>query len=340
MAIDTSSGNPDSGGATFARQGIGALLRRRRRSGPLARSEATAAYVFISPWIIGFLVFTLGPMVASLYFSLTDYNVLQAPNWVGFNNYTQIFSGDDLFRQALFNTAIYTVMYVPAHIVTALILALLLNAAVRGTPFWRTFFYLPTVTPVVAVAILWRWILNPSSGILNQFLATIGIPGPGWTTDPQWMKPSLVMMVLWQVGSTMLIYLAGLKNIPRDLYEAAETDGAGAIARFFHVTLPMLSGVLFFTAVIGIISAFQTFTEAVVLFEPISGGQSGTGILTGGTGGAALFYVMYLFDNAFAYFKMGYASALAWILFVIIVTFTIAQFKLSSRWVYYEGSQQ
>ena len=318
-----------------ARHGGG---RQGGRGSRLARGEALAAYAFISPWVIGFIVFTAGPMIASLYFSLTDYNVLQSPNWIGLDNYHQIFTNDDLFRTALLNTVAYAAMYVPAHIVTALILALLLNATRRWSPIWRTLFYLPSVTPVVAVAILFRWIMNPASGVLNQFLGLFGIAGPGWTTDPNWMKPSLVVMVLWQVGSTMLIYLAGLKNIPQDLYEAATTDGAGAIARFFHVTLPMLSGVLFFTAVIGTIAAFQTFTEAVVLFESLN--STNAGGLTGGTGNAALFYVMYLFNQAFSYFHMGYASALAWILFVIIVAFTILQFRLSSRWVYYEGSGQ
>ena len=338
MTTPTSQGGggaPDGGHAAVARP-----LRTatpRRRSGQLARSEGTAAYLFISPWIIGFLAFTAGPMLASLYFSLTDYNVLQPPTWVGLNNYQQIVQSDDLFRTALVNTVIYMVMFVPAHIIVALIMALLLNAAVRGTPFWRTFFYIPSVTPVVAVAILFRWILNPSGGAVNAMLGWLGISGPGWLTDPGWMKPSLVIMALWQVGSTMLIYIAGLKNVPQDLYEAAKMDGAGALSRFFNVTLPMLSSVLFFTAIIGVISAFQIFAQPALLFEPAGG--SSTGALTGGSGNAALFYIMYLFSQAFAYFKMGYASALAWILFVIIIAFTIVQFRLSNRWVYYEGGK-
>lgn len=342
MATDTSRdgrdmrNRPELDGAT-ERAGLPAL--RRRSHGRMARREWIAAYLFISPWAIGFLVFTAGPMIASLYFSLTDYDVLQPPTWVGLNNYGQILGSDDQFRQALLNTVIYTVMYVPGSMLVALILALLLNMSVRGTPFWRTFFYLPSVTPIVAVAILWRWILNPDGGAINTMLAWLGITGPGWLTDTHWMKPSLVLMALWQVGGTMLIYVAGLKNVPRDLYEAATVDGAGAVARFFHVTLPMLSSVLFFTAVIGVINAFQIFAQAAVLFEPVGGGASSTGALTGGSGNAALFYIMYLFNQAFAYFKMGYASALAWILFVIIIVFTIAQFRLSNRWVYYEGGE-
>jgi multiple sugar transport system permease protein len=276
-------------------------------------------------------------MIASIYFSLTDYNVLQPPNWVGLDNYKQILGSDELFRTALLNTVYYTVLYVPLHIIVALGLALLLTRRVRGVPFWRTFFYIPSITPVVAVAILWRWILNPDGGALNQALAFVGIHGPGWTTDPAWMKGSLVLMALWSVGSTMLIYIAGIKNVPQELYEAAKVDGAGALTRFFRITLPMLSGVLFFTAVIGVIAALQLFAQPAVLFEPQGGNSNGT--ITGGAGNAALFYIMYLFNQAFAYFKMGYASALAWILFVIIVAFTILQFRLSNRWVYYEGGE-
>ena len=341
MSGSTAPGGPNPRDGTGARamrgRGGAVAVRHRARSGRMARREAIAAYVFISPWIFGFLVFTAGPMIASIYFSFTDYNVLQPPNWVGLANYSQIFSGDDLFRLALSNTVVYTVLYVPPHMIVALGLALLLNARVRGVPFWRTFFYIPSITPVVATAILWRWILNPNGGAINTVLALFGIQGPGWTTDPHWAKPSLVLMALWSVGSTMLIYIAGLKNIPRDLYEAAAIDGAGPLARFFHVTLPMLSSVLFFTAVIGIINSLQIFTQAAILFEPIGGGGS-TGV-SGGPGNAALFYIMYLFNQAFNYFRMGYASALAWIIFVIIVFFTAMQFWLSRRWVYYEGAQ-
>ena len=340
MSGGTARGGPDPHDGTGARTTRGragaVAVGRRTRSSRMARREAIAAYVFISPWIFGFLVFTAGPMIASLYFSFTDYNVLQPPNWVGLANYSQIFSGDDLFRLALSNTVVYTVLYVPLHMIVALGLTLLLNARVRGVPFWRTFFYIPSITPVVATAILWRWILNPNGGAINTVLARFGFQGPGWTTDPHWAKPSLVLMALWSVGSTMLIYIAGLKNIPRDLYEAADIDGAGALARFFHVTLPMLSSVLFFTAVIGIINSLQIFAQAAILFEPIGGSSTG---VSGGPDNAALFYIMYLFNEAFSYFKMGYASALAWIIFVIIVFFTAMQFGLSRRWVYYEGAQ-
>lgn len=302
--------------------------RRRGRQGIMARREAWAAYIFILPWIIGFVVFTAGPMVASMYFSLTDYNVLQPPLWVGLENYRQVVS-DELFHQSLWNTIVYTLMYVPSHMAVALGLALLLTANIRGVPFWRTLFYIPSITPVVAVAILWRWLLNPNGGLVNRSLALVGIAGPGWTTDPDWMKPALVLMSLWSAGGAMLLYIAGLKNVPRELYEAAEIDGAGPVARFFRITLPMLSSVLFFTAIISVISGLTTFAQPAVLFDE-----------NGGSSNAALLYMMYLFNTAFSYFRMGYASALAWVLFVIVVAFTILQFRLSNRWVYYEGGDQ
>lgn len=326
MSLRGARSRPDGAGAASA----AATHPASRRSGHMARNEAIAALVFISPWIIGFLVFTLGPALASVYFSLTEYNVLEPAEWVGLANYAEILAEDDLFRKALINTAYYTVIYVPLHIVSALGIAMLLNTNVRGIPFWRTFFYLPSVTPVVAMAILWRFILNPQAGILNQGLRALGLPAPGWTTDPAWMVPALGLMVTWGgAGNAMLIYLAGLKNIPRELYEAADIDGAGWWSRTFRITLPMLSPVLFFTTVVGIIAALQTFTQSRVLFDE-----------EGGNGNAALLYLMYLFNTAFSYFRMGYASALAWILFVVIIAFTIFQFWLSRRWVYYEGESR
>ncbi len=321
---DTPRPGIEAVGATAAaatlRQGTG-------RSAHMARAESLAALVFISPWIVGFLVFTLGPALASVYFSLTNYNVLEPAEWTGLTNYREILTEDELFRKSLINTAYYTVIYVPLHIVSALGVAMLLNTNVRGIPFWRTFFYLPSVTPVVAMAILWRFILNPQGGILNQGLAALGLPTPGWTTDPNWMMPALGLMVTWGgAGNAMIIYLAGLKNIPKELYEAADIDGAGWWSRTFRITLPMLSPVLFFTTVVGIVAALQTFAQSRVLFDE-EGGNSNAGLL----------YLMYLFNTAFGYFRMGYASALAWILFVVIISFTIFQFWLSKRWVYYEG---
>ncbi len=292
------------------------------------RGEALAAFVFISPWVIGFLVFTGGPLVASLYLSFTDYNVLQPPSWVGLSNYGQIFTQDDLFRKALANSVYYTALFIPMHVVTALAIAMLLNTRVRYISWWRTFFYLPAVTPAVATAVLWRFILNPQQGMVNQFLGMLGLPTPGWTTDPHWLIRTLALMVTWgAVGNTMIIYLAGLKGIPVELYEAAEVDGAGWWTKTWNVTLPMLSPVLFFTIVVGIIGAIQVFTQPRVLFNDPNGGA----------GNAALTYMMYLFNNAFSYFKMGYASALAWVLFIIILIITAVQFWAGRHWVYYEG---
>ena len=302
---------------------------RSVRPSAMRRSEMWAALLFISPWVIGFLIFTAGPMLASLYLSFTNYNVLQPARWVGWANYTQIVRYDDMFRKALVNTFFYTLLYVPLHIAVALGLALLLNTRVRGIPLWRTAFYLPSITPIVAVALLWRFILNPNNGAINHVLGLFGIAGPGWTTDPNWVKPGLVLMTIWTGGSTMLIYLAGLKNIPRTLYDAADVDGANALQKFFNVTLPMLSSVLFYTAVIGVIGALQIFAQSAVLLDK-----------QGGPDNAALFYIMYLFDQGFSYFKMGYASALAWILFIIIVVLTVLQFRLSRSWVYYEGGEK
>ncbi len=316
---------PD-GGATVAT----ATRSGSARSTNMARNESIVALLFITPWIIGFLVFTLGPALASVYFSLTNYNVLEPAQWTGFDNYVEILTQDDLFRKSLINTAYYTVIYVPLHIISALAVAMLLNTKVRGVPFWRTFFYLPSVTPVVAMAILWRFILNPQGGILNQGLRSLGLPAPGWTTDPNWMMPALGIMVTWGgAGNAMIIYLAGLKNIPIELYESADIDGAGWWSRTFHITLPMLSPVLFFTTVVGIVAALQTFAQSRVLFDE-----------EGGNANAALLYLMYLFNTAFSYFRMGYASALAWILFVVIIAFTVFQFWLSKRWVYYEGESK
>lgn len=306
----------------------GGVRTRSRGSAGMARSEARAAFVFLLPWIIGFIVFTSGPLIASLYLSLTDYNVLQPPSWVGLSNYSEILGSDDLFRKSLLNSIYYTILFIPLHIISALIIALLLNTRIRAISLWRTFFYLPTVTPVVAAAVLWRFLLNPQAGVVNQLLGSIGLPTPGWTTDPHWLIRTVAIMVTWMaVGNTMVIYLAGLKGIPVELYEAADLDGAGWFAKTWHVTLPMLSPVIFFTLIVGVISSIQVFAQPRVLFNDPQGGS----------GNAALMYMMYLFNNAFSYFKMGYASALAWILFIVILILTALQFWASRRWVYYEG---
>ena len=304
--------------------------RQRRPFAAMAQKEALAAYVLILPWIIGAVVFTFGPIIASLYYSFTEYNILQPAEWVGIRNYRDI-ADDDLFRRSLLNSLYFTVMYVPLHIIFALAVALLLNTNVRGLGLWRTFFYLPVVTPVVASAVLWRFILNPQSGIVNRTLRDIGIPTPGWTTDADWLIRSVVIMAAWQaVGGTMVLYLAGLRGIPRELYEAADIDGAGFWSKLRNVTLPLLSPVLFFTLIISVVGSIQIFAQPRILF----------GDSEGNVPNASLMYMMYLFNNAFAYFKMGYASALAWILFLVILVITAIQFWGSKRWVYYEGESR
>jgi multiple sugar transport system permease protein len=287
--------------------------------------EKVSGWVSISPWVVGFLIFTAGPIIASLYFSFTSYDVIRSPRWVGLENYVDIFTTDRFFKKSLFNSFVYTILYVPAHVATALGVALLLNQARQAAGIFRTLFYLPSMTPAVATAILWLWILNPNDGLVNRVLRFLHLPAPLWTIDPFWMKPSIVIMSCWHLGGAMLIFLAGLKNIPRELYEAAALDGANAWQRFRNVTLPMLSSVTFFIATMGLISALQVFTQGYVMFDESGGPQN-----------AALFYIMHLFREAFRYLHIGYASALAWLLFIVIAGLTAIQFYLSKKWVYYE----
>jgi multiple sugar transport system permease protein len=287
-----------------------------------------AGLAFISPWFIGFLIFTAGPMVISLGLSLTDYDVLSAPEFVGLQNYQDMLS-DTRLGLSLINSFIYAALHVPSVIIVALGLAMLLNRVGRAAGFFRTVFYLPSVTPAVAIGTLWLWILNPHSGLVNRGLALIGIDGPGWTTDPLWLKPGIALMTLWSVGSTVIIYLAALRNVPPELYEAARIDGANAWKQFRYVTLPLISGTIFFTLIVNTIASLQIFTEVYTMFfGNMNSGAAST---------AGLFYNIYLFRQAFEFFHMGYASAMAWLLFVIILILTIIQLKVSRRWVYYEG---
>ncbi len=294
-----------------------ARARRRRSS-----EEWAAGYLFISPWVIGFLIFTAGPIIASIYFSFTNYDVVRSPQWTGLDNYRALLTDDPLFWTSLRNTFVYTALYVPLHVFVALGLAMLLNRASRAQGIFRTVYYLPSLTPVVASAYLWLWILNPNDGLVNRMLRFVHLPAPAWTVDPFWMKPTIVIQSLWGFGGAMIIFLAGLKGIPASLYEAAELDGANSWQRFRNVTLPMLSGVTFFVTTIAIINGIQVFTQGYVMFDK-----------DGGPRNAALFAVMYLFKQAFEYFHVGYASAIAWVLFIVIVALTIIQFRISRRWV-------
>jgi len=286
-----------------------------------------AGLAFASPWLIGFAIFTAYPICASLYYSFTRYDTLSAPHWVGVQNYVRLMTEDELFWKSLRNTLFMVAFGLPASLAAGLALALLLNMRLRGMALYRTVFYIPSIVPTVASAVLWMWLLNPQIGLINRLLAKAGIQGPGWLTDPVWAKPALILMGLWGVGGSMIIYLAGLQDVPRELYEAAEIDGAGGAARFRHVTIPMLSPVIFFNLVMGLIGTFQYFTQVYVMTQ-------------GGPQDATLFYALHLFNRAFTDLQFGYASAMAWILFAITVAATALVFRTSARWVYYPGEMR
>jgi multiple sugar transport system permease protein len=299
------------------------------------RSERNAlkwALIFLSPWIIGFIIFTGGPMLWSLWLSFTDYDPLRdRANFIGLDNYIRLV-GDSRVSLALFNTVYFTVLYVPLSLAFALLLALILNRIGGWSAgIFRTIFYLPNVTPAVAVGTLFLLVLNGQQGLLNQLLGIFGLDGPSWLNDPDWVKNGIVVMMLWSVGGTVVIYFAALRNVPGELYEAARMDGASAWQQFRNITVPMISGAIFFTLIINTIASLQLFTEVYTMFYGAQTGQ------TAGTERAALFYVIYLFRNAFEFFRMGYASALAWALFIVIMIITFIQIRLSRRWVYYEG---
>jgi len=289
----------------------------------VARREALAGYLFIAPWLVGFLVLVLGPVIASFYFSLTDYEIVKSPVFVGLDNYREM-AHDDLVWQALKVTAIYVAVSTPLSLALSFAVALLMNQRVRGLGLWRTVYYLPNLVPIVASTMLWLWIFDPQFGLLNTLLAKVGIDGPLWLQSNRWALPSLILMSLWGIGGPMLIYLAGLQGIPTDLYEAVAVDGGGALAKLRTVTIPMMTPVIFYNLVLGMIAGSQVFAQPFIM----------TG---GGPRYGTLFYVLYLYQNAFQYFRMGYASALAWFLFLVLLVLTIVLFRWSTLWVFYEG---
>ncbi len=299
--------------------------QRRRRMSRLRLREAIDGYICIAPWVLGFIIFTAFPIIASFVLSFSRYTILDAPHFIGLANYTKMVSGDPLFWQSLKVTVIYTVLLVPLGTVGGYLLALLLNQTVQGLGFFRTVFYLPVVTPAIATSYLFAWMLNPEIGLVNNFLASLNIEGPQWFASRQWVIPSFIVMSLWGLGGNMILYLAGLQGVPTVLYEAAMLDGAGAWAKFRNVTLPMTSPVIFFTFLTGMIGTFQVFTGAYVITE-------------GGPADASLFYILYLYQNAWNYLKMGYAAGLAWVLFAIIFVLTLISLRVSGRYVYYEGA--
>ncbi|MFC9692516.1 carbohydrate ABC transporter permease [Kribbella sp. NPDC056951] len=304
--------------ALYAVLGLAAYAARRR----WPRADKTIAFwMFISPWLIGFAIFTVGPMISSIYVSLTSWDLITPPQFVGFANYTEAFQ-DPRVGQALKVTLLYGVISVPLQTALAFVVALLLNAELPGMRFFRTVWYLPSLVSGVAQMVLFLWVFNPQYGLANDVLGKVGIEGPGWFNDASWALPTVILMSLWTVGGAMVIYLAGLKDVPTNLYEAAAIDGAGPLRMFWHVTMPQMSPIILFNALTGIIGSLQIFTQGFVA--------------NGGPKDSLLFFVYYLYDNAFQNFRMGYASALAWILFVVILALTTVTLRGSAFAVYYE----
>ncbi|MDQ0972546.1 multiple sugar transport system permease protein [Neobacillus niacini] len=302
----------------------------KKRKMSLEKKEGLQGYIFIAPWLIGFLVLTAGPMLFSLYASFTNYDITSRMDFIGLKNYIRMFTNDDLFWISLKNTLYYVAISVPITTAGAVLLAVLLNQGVRGMRIYRTIYYLPAVLSGVGVYLLWMQLLNPSSGLVNTVLAWIGITGPAWLFDPNWTKPALILMKLWSLGGGMLLYLASLQGVSNSLYEAAELDGANSFRKFVHITLPMITPVIFFDLVTSLIGGFQVFQEAYVM-------------TTGGTGGPAnslVFFNLHMFNKAFKVFDMGYAMAMSWILFVVVLIITLINLKLAPRWVHYEGDDQ
>lgn len=303
-------------------------LPAKRSGSRIKRRENLYGYLFLLPWLIGFFGLFIGPGLASLYLSFTKYNVIGSPEFIGTENYVKMFTTDKLFWPSLGRTFYFAGLGVPLGVFGSMILAILLNNKLRGVTFFRTLFFMPSLVPLVASVILWKWLLNTDFGIVNQGLRGLGFDPPGWFSDRQWAIPSLIMMRLWtSIGGTqMIIFLAGLQGIPTELYDASSIDGANSWQRIRHVTIPLLTPTIFFNTVLGIIGALQTF-EAAFLLTPEGGGP----------GFATWFYALHIWKHAFDYFDMGYAAALAWFFALIIVTLTIVQMRISRRWVFYYG---
>jgi multiple sugar transport system permease protein len=287
-------------------------------------------YLLISPWMVGFVLFTLGPMLASLYFSFSHFSLVSPPRFIGFDNYWRALSGGDpLFYGSFIRTLTFAALFVPLGVGFSLGLALLLNRDLKGLSIFRTLYFLPTLTPIAAAALLWLWLLHPEVGPVNYVLSQIGIKGPRWLGSQDWALPTLVVTALWGSvgGSRMIIFLAGLQGVPQELYEAANIDGASRWQRFRHVTMPMISPITFFLMILTIIAAFRVFALAFVA----------TG---GGPAYATWFYLLHLYTTAFRSLNMGYASALAWIFFIVVLALSLVQFRLARRWVYYSGDKR
>lgn len=291
----------------------------------LRRPRLNVGLLFVAPWIMGFLAFTLYPFVTTFYYSFTKFSGVGSPTFDGITNYRTMFT-DGLFWYSLYNTFYYTVVEVPLSTVAAIGIAMLLNMKIRGLAIYRAVFYLPTVVPMVASSMLWLWIFNPSFGIINDILSAAHISGPGWMFSIIWSKPTFIIMGVWGIGAPMVIYLAALQGVPQHLYEAASLEGAGPLQRIRYVTLPMISPAILFNVVLALVASLQYFTQAYVITH-------------GGPNNATMFYSLYLYYEAFRYLNLGYASAMAWLLFVFVLIITLLLFKSSSRWVYYASGR-
>ncbi|MBO0777315.1 MAG: sugar ABC transporter permease [Ktedonobacteraceae bacterium] len=301
---------------------------KRRRSSPLERKRARAGVLFVLPWIISLLLFTAYPVIATFYFSFTRYNIIEPPEWIGLQNYQTMFTADPELWISVGNSTYYALISVPLSLLCSFGLALLLDMRVKGMTIYRTIFYLPTLVPPVASTIVFILLFSPDAGLINSLLHLFGLPSQGWLSDPALSKPVLITMSLWGAGAATLVFLAGLKEIPVTLLEAASLDGAGPWQRFIHVTLPLLSPVILFNLVMGVISSFQVFTQAMVI-----GGTTGEPL------DSTLMYMVLIYKQAFRYFSMGYASALSVVLFLAVLLVTLLIFLFSKRWVYYEGGR-
>jgi multiple sugar transport system permease protein len=299
---------------------------RWRDLSPLRKREAMIGLAFISPWIIGVIVFSLGPFIVSLWLSFTRYTIIEPPRWIGLDNYRQILYGDDLFFISLRNTATYVVGAVAIRIVLGFALAMLLNARVRFLGVWRTLFYIPSIVPIVATSMIWLYVLNGRAGLLNWFLSFFGVDRIRWLSDPEFAMTGLLLMSTTWVGVTMIIFLAGLQNIPEEYYEAAKIDGAGGLTRLLRITIPLMTPTIYLNILVNIINTFQVFSQVLIMTD-------------GGPRNATRTFVLHIYDNAFTYLppQMGYASALAWILFMIVFVFTAFIVVTSNRWVFYNG---
>jgi multiple sugar transport system permease protein len=310
--------------ATTLKAGARPVAERRGGFSPLRRQETITGYLFLLPNIIGFLLFSSIPVLATFTISLLDWDLIRAPRFVGIDNYVKLLTDDALFRKVLFNTGYYVLGTVPAGVILSLLMALAMNANVKGIAVYRVIFFIPVISASVAVAMMWRWLYNTDFGLINLALASIGVKGVPWLSSTAWAMPAVIIMAVWKsLGYNMLIFLAGLQSIPVHLHEAAAIDGANSFQRFRHITLPLLAPTTFFVLIISMINSFQVFDLAFVLTR-------------GGPGDATNTMVMYIYNQAFQFFHMGYAAAIAWVLFAIIFAVTLCQHQLQKRWVHYE----